>query len=76
MGTTMRMYAQRKGWELGQVKIMLDGEKDTKGVLSGIAIHIDIEGKFTDEERTRLKDIASRCPSHKVLSKAVPIIEG
>jgi putative redox protein len=76
MGTTMRMYAQRKGWELGQVKIMLDGEKDTKGVLSGITIHIDIEGKFTDEERTRLKDIASRCPTHKVLSKAVPIIEG
>jgi putative redox protein len=75
VGITMRMYAQRKGWDLGQVAIMLDREKDNKGVLSEIKMHIDFDGKLNEEERMRLKEIASRCPTHKVLSKAVPIIE-
>ncbi|MFQ5960762.1 MAG: OsmC family protein [Candidatus Methylomirabilales bacterium] len=75
MGITMRMYAQRKGWELGQVEIILDREKDSKGVLSEIKMHIDLGGNMNEDERTRLRDIASRCPTHKVLSRAVPIVE-
>lgn len=71
----MRMYAQRKGWDLGEVRITLDREKDNKGVLSEIKMHIEFGGNLNEEERMRLKDIASRCPTHKVLSKAVPIIE-
>lgn len=75
MGITMRMYARRKGWELGQVEITLDRDKDSKGVLSEIKTHIDIRGNLNEDERTRIKDIASRCPTHKVLSRAVPIVE-
>lgn len=75
MGITLRMYAQRKGWNLGQVEITLDREKDSKGVLSEIKMRLTLGGNLTEEERMRLKDIATRCPTHKVLSKAVPIVE-
>jgi len=75
VGITMRMYAQRKGWDLGQVEITLDREKNSKGVLSEIKMHIELDGKLNEEERNRLKEIASRCPTHKVLSTGVPIVE-
>jgi putative redox protein len=74
MGITMRMYAQRKGWQLGQVEIRLDGEKEGPGVLSTIRVHIEMTGAFGEEERARLKEIAARCPTHKVLSTGVAIV--
>lgn len=71
----MRMYAQRKGWDLGQVKITLDRERDSKGVTSEVKMHIEFGGNLNEEERMRLKDIAARCPTHKLLARAVPIVE-
>jgi putative redox protein len=69
------MYAQRKGWDLGQVEIALDREKNGKGVLSGIKMHIELDGKLTEEERMRIKSIAFLCPTYKVLSAGVSIVE-
>ncbi len=71
----MRMYAQRKGWDLGQVQIDLEAEKSNHGVLSDIKMHIELEGALTDQERTRLKEIATRCPTHRVLAAGVSIAQ-
>ena len=71
----MRMYAQRKGWDLGQVEVQLEAEKSSHGVISGIKIHIEFGGTLNEEQQTRLKEIATRCPTHKVLSTGVPIVQ-
>lgn len=70
----MRMYAQRKGWSLGQVEIQLDAEKSGSGVISGIRMHIELPKTLGEEEQRRLREIATRCPTHKVLSSGVPIV--
>lgn len=75
MGITMRMYAQRKGWGLGQVEIHLEAEKSGHGVISGIKMHIEFQGTLSEEEQNRLREIATRCPTHKVLSTGVPIVD-
>lgn len=74
MGITMRMYAQRKGWDLGQVEIRLEAEKSGHGPISGIKMHIEFQGTLSDEQQSRLREIATRCPTHKVLSTGVPIV--
>ncbi len=71
----MRMYAQRKGWDLGQVEVQLEAGKSGHGVISGIKMHIECEGTLSEEEQMRLKEIATRCPTHKVLSAGVPIVQ-
>ncbi len=71
----MRMYAQRKGWDLGQVEVQLEVGKSGHGAISGIKMHIECGGTLSEEEQTRLKEIAIRCPTHKVLSTGVPIVQ-
>jgi len=71
----LRMYAQRKGWDLGQVEVQLEAEKSGHGAISGIKMHIECEGTLSEEEQMRLKEIATRCPTHKVLSAGVPIVQ-
>ena len=75
MAITMRMYAQRKGWKLGQVQIQLDAEKTDRGVLSAARVHIELDGGLSEEERARLKEIAGRCPTHKALSTGISIVQ-
>lgn len=71
----MRMYAQRKGWDLGQVEIQLEAEKSGHGVISGIKMHIEFPGTLSEEEQSRLREIATRCPTHKILSTGVSIVQ-
>jgi len=75
MAITMRMYAQRKGWKLGQVQIQLEAEKTDRGVLSGARVHIELDGGLGAEEQARLKEIAGRCPTHKALSTGISIVQ-
>ncbi len=75
MGITMRMYAQRKGWKLGQVEIRLEAEKTDRGVLSTARVHIEFDEGLNEEERARLTEIAGRCPTHKALSTGISIVQ-
>jgi uncharacterized OsmC-like protein len=40
----------------------------------GAKVQIEIEGGLTEEERARLKEIATRCPTHKALSTGIAIV--
>jgi putative redox protein len=75
MAITMRMYAQRKGWKLGQVEIRLEAEKTDRGVLSAARVHIQLDAGLGEEEQARLKEIAGRCPTHKALSTGISIVQ-
>jgi putative redox protein len=68
---TLQMYAGRKGWPLQNVEVDVDGHDD-QGVYV-IERRLTFHGDLTAEQRTRLTDIASRCPVSKRLVGPVEI---
>ena len=75
---TVTMYAQRKGWPLQGVRIWLRhsrihaqdcAECETKeGKLDHIELEIRLEGPLlSEEQRTKLLEIAEKCPVHRTL---------
>src|SRR5262245_26373806 len=70
---TMEMYAERKGWEIGQVEVTVDVEYE-RYVPSSFATSIHIPAELSDEQRDSLLAIARKCPVHKVLAHETPVI--
>jgi len=73
---TMRMYADRKGFDLQNVKVTLTHEKaDTGGDIKQDVIHKHIEliGNLSDVEKEKILAIADKCPVNKTLLAEVKI---
>ena len=80
---TLRMYANRKGWPLEQVRVTLrhsriHGEdcaecETTSGLIDHIDRDIELVGGLDDTQRQRLLGIANRCPVHQTLTSEVDI---
>jgi uncharacterized OsmC-like protein len=74
---TLRMYAQRKGWPLDDVQVTLTHGRihaedcaeceSTTGLVDRIDVSLRIVGDLTEEQRSRLVEIADRCPVHQTL---------
>ena len=68
---TLEMYAERKGWKLGEVKVDLrmfrDGEEER------IERRIAIAEALTEDQRVRLAEIAAKTPVTKTLKRAYVI---
>lgn len=81
---TLRMYADRKGWPLDAVEVRLDHHKvhcDDCGEPESTASRIDrfnrrvrLEGRLDEEQRSRLLEIADRCPVHRTLHGQVDVV--
>lgn len=71
---TLKMYAQRKGWPLDEVRVTLSIETGDEG--STIDRKIVLEGALSDEQRERLLQIANACPVHKILTRPIGIRTG
>lgn len=72
---TMRMYADRKQWDLTGAEISLSISKQT-GELQDtnfIKCHIRLDGNLDETQRQRLLKIADKCPIHKILSNPIVI---
>ena len=68
---TTKMYAERKGWPLERVEVKVEGRKtDDAFVFHRI---ITFTGPLDAEQRTRLLEIANKCPVHKTLSGRILI---
>ncbi len=75
---TLRMYADRKSWDLEQVAIALRHERrhaedcehcdDSPAMIEVIDIELQLLGDLTATQRERLAEIADRCPVHRTLS--------
>lgn len=70
---TMRMYAERKGWEIEKIAVEVDVRIDIKSGETTIEKLVSIDGDITDDDRSRLFKIASACPVHKLLAKSATI---
>lgn len=64
---TMEMYAERKGWDIGQVEVDVDVEYDGY-VPSAFATTIRLPAGLDGEQRERLLRVAEKCPVHKVIA--------
>ena len=74
---TLRMYAERKGWPLEKVSVDLRHEKihaqdcahceTEEGRIDRIEAEVKLQGPLADEQRQRLREIASMCPVHRTL---------
>jgi uncharacterized OsmC-like protein len=80
---TVAMYARRKTWPLEEVTVHLRHSKihaadcaecDTKeGMLDRIERDIHFAGPLTDEQRSKLLEIANKCPVHRTLTSEIDI---
>jgi putative redox protein len=80
---TLRLYARHKGWPLEEVKVVVRHDKihaadcavcETKeGRLDRIRREISLRGRLDDEQRTRLLEMANKCPVHRTLTSEVQI---
>lgn len=64
---TMEMYADRKGWDLGDVEVAVDYTGPEEGNDPSFDVRIKVQGELSDEQRERLLVIATKCPVHKTL---------
>jgi len=71
---TVEMYAERKGWDVGDVVVDVDYELDPKGT-SRFDVTVQIPGEVTDEQLEKLKAVACKCPVHRVLTGDVQITD-
>jgi putative redox protein len=80
---TLRMYAARKKWPLESAVVRVRDtpvyikdclECDTASVgVRQIERSIELNGDLTDEQRTRLLQIADRCPVKQTLERGIKI---
>ncbi len=80
---TVALYARRKGWPLAGVTVTLGHSRihaadcadcDTKeGMLDRIECELRFDGPLDADQRTRLREIAERCPVHRTLTSEIDI---
>ena len=70
---TLRMYINRKQWDVSEINIKIDLEKDAEQNISLFTRKIEIIGEIDEEQRQRLYLIAEKCPIHKILTNTIKI---
>lgn len=80
---TIALYARRKQWPLEEVTVRLKHSRihaqdcsdcETKeGMLDRIEREIVLTGSLSQEQRTRLLEIANKCPVHRTLTSEIKI---
>ena len=78
---TLRLYAAHKAWPLGEVVVELDIARayaedcahceDPRAMVDQITRRITVSGALDPAQRTRLGEIAKKCPVHKTLMAGV-----
>jgi putative redox protein len=80
---TLLMYARRKGWPLADVEVRLSHRRDygrdcaecpDKNVrIDVIDRRIALKGDLDEAQRSRLLEIAEKCPVHRTLTGTIKI---
>jgi putative redox protein len=80
---TVRMYADRKGWPLEEIRVTLRHSRihakdcadceTTNGYIAQIDCDVELTGDLDDTQRQRLLYIAERWPVHQTLTSEVRI---
>lgn len=72
--STLRMYIDRKGWDIPDISVKLNMYQDTSAALvTFIKREITFGNDISPEQKDRLLLIASKCPVSKILENKVTI---
>lgn len=64
---TLEMYAERKGWDLGEVAVDCEYEQAERGSPTNFTITLRVSAELSDEQLERIQTIAAKCPVHRTL---------
>jgi len=71
---TLRLYARRKGWSLGEVRVETTWRRQPGQAPADVFDRvISLSGDLDAEQRQRLLEIAEACPVHKMLTAGVKV---
>jgi putative redox protein len=70
---TMRLYARRKGWEVPEMGACVLHVKDGGGARDRFDCTLRLDPGLDSEQRSRLLEIAGRCPVHRMLEAGADI---
>jgi putative redox protein len=68
---TMEMYAQRKGWEVGEIAVDVDYEPAQRGSPTRFKMKVEFPKELPEDQRERLMQIGAKCPVHRTLEGEV-----
>lgn len=81
---TLKMYSDRKGWDVGEISVYLNHDKvhqkDSMGVedsksakISRFTRTLEVKSEISEEMRNKLLEIADKCPVHKTLHEPLEV---
>ena len=68
---TMEMYAQRKGWDIGDIEVTCDYTAAERGVPTRFRMSLRLPESLDPAMVEKLQVIAAKCPVHRVLDGEV-----
>jgi putative redox protein len=68
---TMEMYANRKGWDIGEVAVDVTYEPAQRGSPTKFQMDVKLPKELPDDQREKLMTIAAKCPVHRTLEGEV-----
>ncbi len=69
--TTMEMYANRKGWDIGGVEVECDYTPAERGCPTRFTLVLKLPDRIPSDQVDRLLVIAAKCPVHRTLEGEV-----
>ena len=68
---TMEMYANRKGWDIGDVAVDVVYEPAQRGSPTKFRMTVELSKELPAEQRDKLMQIVAKCPVHRTLEGEV-----
>ena len=68
---TMEMYANRKGWNIGDVEVACDFTPADRGCVTQFRLTLRFSEDVPEDQVDRLRVIAAKCPVHRTLDGEV-----
>jgi putative redox protein len=73
--TTIELYTDRKGWDVGALEVEVDYELHPREGHARFDVTLKLPAALSDEQLERILAIAAKCPVHRTLKGAVEIEE-
>jgi len=64
---TMEMYAERKGWDIGDVEVECEYATPERGAPTQFNVVLRLPDSCSEEQIEKLRTIAAKCPVHRAL---------
>jgi putative redox protein len=70
---TIVMYADRKGWDVGELEVSAEFETAKRGETARFDVAIKLPRALDEEQVERIKVVAGKCPVHRTLIGEVEV---